>query len=109
MASRGVNKVILVGNLGQDPVISQSSNGSVVANVSIATSVVWMDKQTGQKMKEQSGAVLYFFKSWPKLFSNNLKKAQKSMLKVRYAQKNGRIILVRISTPLRSLLMKCRC
>ena len=48
MASRGINKVILVGNLGQDPEIRYMPNGSAVANFSVATSESWKDKQTGE-------------------------------------------------------------
>lgn len=48
MASRGVNKVILVGNLGQDPEIRYMPNGGAVANITIATSESWRDKQTGE-------------------------------------------------------------
>ncbi|MEA1063227.1 single-stranded DNA-binding protein SSB1 [Apirhabdus apintestini] len=51
MASRGVNKVILVGNLGQDPEIRYMPNGGAVANLRLATSESWRDKQTGE-MKE---------------------------------------------------------
>ena len=46
--ARGVNRVILVGNLGQDPEIRYMPNGSAVANFSIATSESWKDKQTGE-------------------------------------------------------------
>ena len=48
MANRGINKVILVGNLGQDPEIRYMPNGSAVANFSVATSESWKDKQTGE-------------------------------------------------------------
>jgi single-strand DNA-binding protein len=48
MASRGVNKVILVGNLGQDPEVRYMPNGSAVANITLATSESWRDKQTGE-------------------------------------------------------------
>ena len=48
MASRGINKVILVGNLGQDPEVRYMPNGSAVANFSVATSESWKDKQTGE-------------------------------------------------------------
>lgn len=51
MASRGVNKVILVGNLGQDPEIRYMPNGGAVANMTLATSESWRDKQSGE-MKE---------------------------------------------------------
>ncbi len=48
MASRGVNKVILVGNLGQDPEVRYLPNGGAVANITLATSESWRDKQTGE-------------------------------------------------------------
>lgn len=48
MAARGVNKVILVGNLGNDPETRFFPDGGAVTNASIATSESWKDKQTGQ-------------------------------------------------------------
>lgn len=48
MASKGVNKVILVGNLGNDPEIRYMQNGSAVANISVATGESWKDKNTRQ-------------------------------------------------------------
>ncbi|HHR6315448.1 TPA: single-stranded DNA-binding protein, partial [Providencia alcalifaciens] len=53
MASRGVNKVILIGNLGQDPEIRYMPNGGAVANLTLATSESWRDKQTGE-MREKT-------------------------------------------------------
>lgn len=53
MAKRGVNKVILLGNVGQDPETRTMNNGDMVTTVSIATSEVWNDKNTGEK-KEQT-------------------------------------------------------
>ncbi len=53
MASRGVNKVILVGNLGNDPETRFFPDGSAVTNASIATSESWRDRQTGE-MKERT-------------------------------------------------------
>lgn len=46
--SRGVNKVILLGRLGNDPEIKYTANGSAVTNISVATSEQWKDKQTGE-------------------------------------------------------------
>ena len=46
---RGVNKVIVVGNLGQDPETKYMPSGSAVTNISIATSESWKDKQTGEQ------------------------------------------------------------
>ena len=63
MASRGVNKVILVGNLGQDPEVRYMPNGGAVANITLATSESWRDKQTGeQKEKTEWHSVVLFGK-----------------------------------------------
>lgn len=53
MASRGVNKVIIVGRLGQDPEVRYAPSGSAFANLTVATSEQWRDKQTGEQ-KEQT-------------------------------------------------------
>lgn len=52
MASRGINKVILVGNLGQDPEVRYTPNGSAVTSLSLATSESWKDKNTGQMQEK---------------------------------------------------------
>ncbi|AYO13266.1 single-stranded DNA-binding protein [Vibrio owensii] len=52
MASRGINKVILVGNLGNDPEIRYMPNGGAVANITIATSESWRDKGTGEQREK---------------------------------------------------------
>ncbi|AHK20716.1 single-stranded DNA-binding protein [Yersinia similis] len=52
MASRGVNKVILVGNLGQDPEVKYMPNGGAVVSITIATSESWRDKATGEKKEK---------------------------------------------------------
>ena len=51
--ARGVNKVIIVGTLGNDPEVKYSASGSAIANLSVATSEQWNDKATGEK-KEQT-------------------------------------------------------
>ncbi|EED1374291.1 single-stranded DNA-binding protein [Escherichia coli] len=53
MAVRGINKVILVGRLGNDPEVRYIPNGGAVANMQVATSESWRDKQTGE-MREQT-------------------------------------------------------
>lgn len=53
MASRGVNKVILIGHLGQDPEIRYMPNGGAVASLTLATSESWRDKQSGE-MREKT-------------------------------------------------------
>lgn len=52
MASRGVNKVILVGNLGENPDVRFMQNGTAVANFQIATSEKWRDKNTGEQCEK---------------------------------------------------------
>ncbi len=52
MASRGVNKVILVGNLGQDPEVRFMPSGGAVANITVATSESWRDKNTGEQREK---------------------------------------------------------
>lgn len=53
MASKGVSKVILIGHLGQDPEIRYMPNGGAVANITLATSESWRDKQSGE-MREKT-------------------------------------------------------
>ncbi|QHQ14537.1 single-stranded DNA-binding protein [Pectobacterium parmentieri] len=63
MGQRGVNKVILVGHLGQDPEVRYMPNGGAVANITLATSENWRDKQTGeQKEKTEWHRVVLFGK-----------------------------------------------
>jgi single-strand DNA-binding protein len=52
MASRGVNKVILVGNLGKDPEIRYTADGRAIANITVATSETWKDKNSGQQQEK---------------------------------------------------------
>jgi len=48
----GINKAIIVGNLGQDPEVRFMSNGSAVANFTVATSETWKDKKTGEQKEK---------------------------------------------------------
>ena len=50
--ARGVNKVILVGNLGKDPEVRNMPNGNVVANITLATTESWKDKQSGEQQEK---------------------------------------------------------
>lgn len=63
MANRGINKVILIGHLGQDPEIRYMPNGNAVANITLATSETWRDKQSGeQKERTEWHRVVFFGK-----------------------------------------------
>ena len=59
--SRGINKVILVGNLGQDPETRNMPSGGAVTNISIATSEQWKDKQSGEQKERTEWHKVAFF------------------------------------------------
>ena len=52
MAARGINKVILIGNLGQDPETRYMPSGGAVTNLRVATNETWKDKQTGENKEK---------------------------------------------------------
>lgn len=62
MASRGVNKVILVGNIGQDPDIRFTADGKAIANLSLATSESWKDQQGNKQEKTEWHRIVVFGK-----------------------------------------------
>lgn len=72
--SRGVNKVILVGHLGKDPEVKYLPSGSAVANVTIATSESWKDKQSGDKQERTEWHNVVFFGKLAEIVGEYLKK-----------------------------------
>jgi single-strand DNA-binding protein len=77
MASRGVNKVILVGNLGNDPETRFMPSGGAVTNVSIATSESWKDKNTGQPQERTEWHRVVFFNRLAEIAGEYLRKGSK--------------------------------
>ncbi|HAG94316.1 MAG: single-stranded DNA-binding protein [Pseudomonadales bacterium] len=77
MAQRGVNKVILVGNLGQDPETRYMPSGGAVTNVSIATSETWKDKNSGQMQERTEWHRVVFFNRLAEIAGEYLKKGGK--------------------------------
>ena len=75
--ARGVNKVILIGNLGQDPDIKYTASGAAVANVSVATSESWNDKQSGEKVEKTEWHRVVFFKRLAEIVGEYLTKGSK--------------------------------
>lgn len=61
MAARGINKVILVGNIGNEPEMRYMPNGNAVATVSLATSDAWKDKNTGEQQERTEWHRVVFF------------------------------------------------
>ena len=72
--ARGVNKVILVGNLGQDPETRAMPSGKAVTNVRIATSESWKDKQTGEQKEQTEWHTIVFFDRLAEIASEYLRK-----------------------------------
>lgn len=77
MSSRGVNKVILVGNLGADPEVRYMPSGGAVTNVNLATSETWKDKQTGQPQERTEWHRIVFFNRLAEIAGEYLKKGSK--------------------------------
>ena len=75
--ARGVNKVILVGNLGGDPEVRYMPSGGAVATVTVATSEVWKDKNTGQKQEHTEWHRVVFFNRLGEIAGEYLKKGSK--------------------------------
>lgn len=75
--ARGVNKVILIGNLGADPDIRTTTTQKQVANLSIATSEQWTDKNTGQKQEKTEWHRVVMFDRLAEIAGQYLKKGSK--------------------------------
>jgi len=75
--ARGVNKVILIGNLGKDPDVRYMPNGQAVANVTIATSEAWKDKNTGEQQERTEWHRVVFFRRLAEIAGEYLKKGSK--------------------------------
>ena len=72
--AKGVNKVILVGLLGQDPETRYTQTGSAVTNISIATNESWTDKQSGQKQERTEWHRVVFFNRLAEIAGEYLRK-----------------------------------
>jgi single-strand DNA-binding protein len=77
MASRGVNKVILVGNCGGDPETRYLPSGGAVANVTLATSETWKDKNTGEQKESTEWHRIIFFNRLAEIVNEYVKKGSK--------------------------------
>ena len=72
--ARGINKAIIVGNLGRDPEVRYTANGSAVANVTVATSESWKDKQSGERQERTEWHRVVFFGRLAEIAEEYLKK-----------------------------------
>ena len=92
--SRGINKVILLGRLGNDPEVKYTANGSAVTNISVATSEQWKDKQTGEMQTKTEWSRVVFFGKLAEIAGQYLKKGSQvyvegSLRTNKYTDKNG--------------------
>ena len=92
--ARGINKVILVGNLGLDPEVRYMPSGGAVANISIATSENWKDKQTGQVQERTEWHRVIFYNRLGEIAGEYLRKGSKVYVEGRlqtrkWQDKNG--------------------
>lgn len=77
MAQRGINKVILIGNVGNDPEIRNNQQGDPIANLSIATSETWKDKNTGQQKEKTEWHKVVIFGKLAEIVQSYVKKGSK--------------------------------
>lgn len=75
--ARGINKVILIGNVGADPEVRYTTNGSAVTTVSIATSESWKDKQSGENQERTEWHRVVFFNRLAEISGQYLRKGSK--------------------------------
>ncbi|OGT26898.1 MAG: single-stranded DNA-binding protein [Gammaproteobacteria bacterium RIFCSPLOWO2_02_FULL_42_14] len=75
--ARGINKVILIGNLGANPEVRYTPNGNAVVSLSIATSSGWKDKQTGEMQERTEWHRLVFFNRLAEIVNEYLRKGSK--------------------------------
>jgi single-strand DNA-binding protein len=92
--SRGVNKVILVGNLGADPETRYTANGGAITTIRIATSEQWTDKTSGQKQERTEWHRIKFFGRLAEIAGEYLKKGRQvyvegSLRTDKYTDKEG--------------------
>ncbi len=92
--SRGINKVILVGRLGNDPDVRYTASGSAVATISVATSESWKDRNTGQQQERTEWHRVVFFGRLAEIAGQYLKKGSQvyvegSLRTNKYTDKNG--------------------
>ena len=75
--AKGVNKAILLGNVGGDPEVRYTPQGSAVANITIATSEKWKDKQTGQEQERTEWHRIVFFNRLAEVVGEYVRKGMK--------------------------------
>lgn len=104
MASRGVNKVIILGRVGQDPEVRYSPSGTAFANLTVATSEQWRDKQTGEQKELTEWHRVAVVGKLAEVVSQYVKKGDQVYSKGCYALGNGKTSQAKTATPRKSTL-----
>lgn len=91
--AKGINKVILVGTCGGDPVVKYMPSGGAITNIGVATSEAWKDKNTGEKKEATEWHKVVFFNRLAEIAGEYLRKGQQvyieGSLKTRSWEKDG--------------------
>jgi single-strand DNA-binding protein len=94
MSARGVNKVILIGNLGADPEVRYTPTGSAITNITVATNEAWRDKQSGETQERTEWHRVALFNRLAEVAGEYLRKGSKvyiegSLRTRKWQDKNG--------------------
>ena len=92
--ARGINKVILIGNLGKDPEVRYMANGGAVCNVTLATTESWKDKQSGEQKDKTEWHNIVFYRRLAEIAGEYLRKGSQIYVEGRlqtrkWQDKNG--------------------
>ena len=104
-----LNKVTLIGNLGQDPDARTSPNGTTVVRISLATTRRWTDRQTQERKEATEWHRVVFFNRQGRLFNNIYERAVRFILKGVYKHRNTKVKTVRTGIQQILLPNKCKC
>ena len=99
----GVNKAILIGNLGRDPELRYTQNGQAVVNFTLATSETWTDKASGEKVERTEWHRIVVWGERVNCAPNTSRRAEASTSRVASRRGNGKTRKVRSAAPPRSM------
>lgn len=104
MASRGVNKVIILGRVGQDPEVRYSPSGTAFANLTVATSEQWRDKHTGEQKEQTEWHRVAVVGKLAEVVGQYVKKGDQVYFEGMLRTRQGKTRQGKTATPLRLML-----
>jgi single-strand DNA-binding protein len=105
----GINRAQILGRLGQDPDVRFTQSGEAMTTLSIATSLSWKDKQTGEAKEKTEWHHCVCFGRTAEIARDYLAKAGKSMSKAAFRRANGKAKMARTAIPPKSFAKICNC